>query len=467
MGDIYVNNNKFVDHKITNKITVSKDLEKYIRTYEMFTEYDCNIHADESILNIPIIANIVPLAWLTGSDIHVENLDKTFKESLDQLQSHFKEFYPLIPFNTDIKAERLVDNKITPEDLSRRTGLLFSGGVDATYSMITNLTKKPRLIMYWGVERSPYPKYRDYWERVIEQYTHMANSFGLDFNIVKTNVLEILNLRRIEHRYHKELFYGSLWVRLQESLVLLSLAAPLSFNRFDKILIAASEWPDTHETLDIYNRPHIARPESDEIIKWANLNVDHDGFIDRLTKIKTIAEYLNHGKILLRVCLSRKDAPNALNCNQCEKCCRTIAQLVQAKVDPNKCGFDVSDSTPLNIIKEYYLKVGLDCFAENSKKMIPDKLECDLYGSKQYLKWLKEFNVPEQTKELFFRDIYDFLPYPLAKILAEIYKILKIEIHFGNPKLPKQRIEKITKISNNHAKINNEPKKSQTLTKLH
>jgi len=447
MSNIVIQGLEFNDNKITNRLTVSNNLKKYVNSYELFVEYDNQIYADESILNIPLIATIIPLAWLTGSNITVESIDSTFKESMEDLQLYFKDIYPLIPFTTEIKAKKIIENNNDIEDSKKRTGLLFSGGVDATYSMITNLQYEPRLIMHWGVEGKPYPFYQKYWKLVTETYSRFADRFGLPFNIVKTNVLTILNRRRLEHRYSKELLYGSLWVRLQHSLVLLGLTAPLSIKRFDRLLIAASEWPRSIETQDSKNRPHAARPESDERIKWSNLRVIHDGYIERYKKAKSLAEYFKDDELILRVCLNRKAAPHTLNCNQCEKCCRTIVQLIQAGIDPNQCGFKVNDSSSFDTMIHYYTHHGLDSYAVNSKEIIPNALNSDIYGSKHYFEWLQDFEVPEREQSLFFRDIYDTLPYLLATKLDILYEIFGINIHFGNPKLPKNRLEKINKIN--------------------
>jgi hypothetical protein len=442
LGELVIHDPVLTGRRLVSNISVKEGLEQYIKQKDFFIEYDTEILAIDSILNIPIIATVLPLAWLSGSDIYVDKLDKTFKESMDQLQQYFKSQYPLVPFTTKIKTNELVENKISVKDSERRTGLLFSGGVDATYSMITNLQHKPTLIMHWGVERTPYPAYRDYWEMVRSTYESLAKKHGLVFHLTKTNVLDVLGERKIEHRYSEELFYGSLWVRLQHSLVLLSLAAPLSVNRFDRLLIAASEWPTTPETLDP-NRPHAARPEADEKISWANLSVKHDGFIEKYRKIRAIVNYYKDENVVLRVCLNRKDAPRSMNCNICDKCSRTITQIIQAEVDPNKYGFKVDDSSPFDRYRKYIENHGLDYSSLNAKKILPETMDIDLYGSKEFFEWLRGFKLSEKEQELFYRDVYLHLPFPVAKVLNEIYMILGINIHFGNPNLPQERVEKI------------------------
>jgi hypothetical protein len=450
LGEIFIQGLKFSERRISNFIEVSGELKRFIKSSKMFVEYDVEIYADESILNIPLTSTVLPLAWLTGSNIHVDRLDRTFKESMDRIQYYFKDMYPLVPFTTEIKAEELIDNKIEVEDSERRTGLLFSGGIDSTYSMLSNLQYKPRLIMHWGVERTPYPVFKDYWNMVIDRYTMLTDRLGLTFNITKTNALEILHQRMIEHEFHKELFHGSFWVRLQHSFVMLPLTAPLSVNRFDQLLIAASGWSESKERKQrdpkyMYN-PYPQVAETDEKIAWASLNVKHDGYIERYKKTRIIAEYFKNEGVMLRVCLNRNDAPNSFNCNHCEKCYRTIAQLVQAEVDPNNFGFMVDDSI-WDDMKSYYIhKKELQHSDANTQKMIPDVVEFDLYGSKKYFEWLRNFKSSKKDVWI-YRDIYDFLPYSLAKVVNEIYRIFKIDIHEDpTPTLPQHKIDYLAEL---------------------
>jgi len=438
MGDIYIKRLESNGLRYISHLETSKDLKCFIKSNHLFVEYDADIFTDESILNIPLTATVLPLAWLSGSDIYVDQLDKHFKESMDKIQIYFKDMYPLIPFTTKIHVAELVDNKIHVKDVDRRTGLLFSGGVDSTYSMISNIQSKPRLIMHWGVDRRPYPIYKEYWSRVNDTYNKLADKYDLHLNLIKTNVQEILNLRRIEHRYHKELFYGSFWVRLQHSFVLLSLAAPLSMERFDKLLIAASGWSGK---MPKYN-PYPQIPETDEKIAWADLFVKHDGYIERYKKTRKIIEFFKDEGTKLRVCLNYNDMLEGLNCCKCEKCYRTIAQIVQLEVDPKNYGFKVDNSTWERMRRYYTNKNELEWSDLNTQKLIPHAIEYDLHGSKAYFEWLREFK-PSDKKDVWrYRDLYDYLPYLIAKFANEIYKIFNINIYEDpTPQLPEYKVE--------------------------
>jgi hypothetical protein len=84
---------------------------------------------------------------------------------MEKLHKFFKEMFPKIPTTTEIITEKLVENKIEAKDPDRRTGLLFSGGVDSYYSLINNIHHNPQLITLWGVDDFPYPERADHWEK--------------------------------------------------------------------------------------------------------------------------------------------------------------------------------------------------------------------------------------------------------------------------------------------------------------
>jgi hypothetical protein len=435
MKEIIINSSKLVDRQLTSRISVQGSIRKYFSSLNLFVKYDADITASRSILNIPLLATVLPLAWLTGSDIYVDELDKTFKESMDKLQQEFMKMYPDPPFTTNINADVLVKNQMGKIDTLRRTGLLFSGGVDSIYSLITNINRKPRLIMIWGVEGQPYPQYPEYWRRVISTYSEFARKMGVRFHLVKTDALEVLDSKRIEHDFHESLLDGTFWARLQHSLVLLPLTAPLSIDRFDRLLIAATNDP-THP----YSKhPWGSRPSTDEKIVWAGLQVKHDGYIPRPEKITgPIGDFLKNDELPLRVCLKRRREHEELNCSQCEKCFRTIAPLVLAGLDPNKCGFQVDDST-FQSMKNMFENGKLDnesieAYWKPIKRIIPKKIDYNPFRSKDFFEWFSHFDLRSKEKNVWiYRDIYNKLPYSLSKVLDILYKMIGINIHDHSP----------------------------------
>lgn len=426
MNELVVGKPVLKDRIMTSKVTASKRLSKYLNRKELLIEYDANIGADESILNIPLTAAILPLAWLTGSNIKVGKLDRTFKESMDALQDTFTKMYPLASFKSKIYVQELIENKIKPINPKSTTALSFSGGVDSSYSLIKNMRLKPRLVMMWGIDNFPYPEHSDHWEETLRIYKEYSKRKKLEFNVIKTNVTEILDNRRIEHTYHKELYYGDLRPSISHSMILLPIAAPLSVGRFNDFIIAASYT----KKFDFSYKPRAAVASVDEKIVWADLKVRHDGCIDRMDKTKALVPSLRDD-MTLRVCIRSNLADGKINDNTCEKCLRTICFLTLAGADPNKCGFNINMSTfnGMRYLWENMKTSRTFSNWRNIQKLIPDKLEHDFHGSKEFFEWFRGFDFESTEKNWFYTDLYMRLPFRLAKILDTVYRKLGINVH--------------------------------------
>ena len=106
---IVINDPELDRGRLTSTVTVPKKIKKYFKSLEMFAIYDTDITAEKSILNIPMLATVLPLAWLTGSDIFVEELDRTFRTSIEEIKRECMKLYPKVPFTTKINTETLVE----------------------------------------------------------------------------------------------------------------------------------------------------------------------------------------------------------------------------------------------------------------------------------------------------------------------------------------------------------------------
>ena len=430
--DDYIIKNKLSGRKVTGEIIVPQRHRKYIKSTKFFAYYDTDIYADPSIINIPLLATILPLAWITGSDVHLNVIDRRFKESMDHLQQDFKKTYSLGPFTTKIKAKKLTDNKISLIDTEAKTALLFSGGVDSTYSMVKNLEHKPRLLMIWGVDNFPYPENKSQWDLIFSTYSEQANRLKLPINLIQTNITQILDEKRINHAFHKVLYNGSFRFLFQHSLILLPLMAPISIGRFNKLLIASSTGPSR----DFTKLPWGSNPSIDEQMVWADLTVRHDGVIERVEKITSIKPFLDKYNLLLKVCLKKLDRPE-LNDGNCEKCIRTMITLILSGIDPNTCGFKV-DSSTFMIMKEI-LSGQVDkrylVHLAPIQKTIPPGFEFDLSGSKEFYEWFRNYQFKPLGNITKFYKTYYNLPYPVARFFNYIYRKLGIPIHDPTPLL--------------------------------
>jgi hypothetical protein len=425
---------------LTSQFTVPRRLRKYFRSLDFFAIYDADLHADRSILTIPPLATVLPFAWLAGVDVHVDTLDRTFKEAMDQLQQVFHRDYPDAPFTTHIVADRLVENAIGDLDPAQQTGLLFSGGLDSTHSLLTHLDFQPRLIMFWGADDYPYPENATQWEAIIATYAPFAQRMGLAYNVVKTNTSGILDDWRISHDFHRALYDGWFRLLLQHTFVLLPLAAPLSMGRFNRLLINGDSPPNPER-----QPPSANRPETNEKFIWADLQVNHVGDIYREEKIEAIKSYLKTDDIKLKVCIRKLEQPQ-LNDNTCRKCLTTIADLVLAGIDPNRCGFQVDEAT-WTTFKEYLERdLEQETFGSiqgflRKQKNLPPSIGQDFYGSRAFFDWFRGIDLQSKAKDVWrYRDLYHSLPYPLAKLLDKLYLQVGIRIHDNRPEPRKKTL---------------------------
>ena len=443
MVELVISKPRFDGRKLLQSVSGPNMLMKYIKEDQLFIEYDCETQVDESILSIPLTAAILPLAWLTGSDVVVDSLDRRFKESMDELKETFRTMFPKVSYETEIIVDELVDNENHNLVDGRRTGLLFSGGLDSTYTLYHNLDLKPKLVSIWGVDNFAYPGHADHWIRSIELHREFAEKYDLEYYLVKTNVSQILDDPRIEHKYHKDLYNGDLRGTLSHSLVLLPPVAPLSMNRFDNLLIAAS-----NSRLNRGRDPSGALPIFDEKIVWADLDVEHHGVLLRLNKIRELADFLNRGDLSLRVCWRSSLVDGYINCGVCEKCLRTIVCMVVEGIDPNVCGFHVTESTwdaMKKMVIEHKSK-GLYPTWKRIHELSREGIKHEFHGSNGFFEWYKDFDFKSVEKKWFWTDMYNGLPYSAARLLEKILHLFDVNIiktaYVRELSLEQQSIEK-------------------------
>ena len=124
-------------------------------------------------------------------------------------------------------------------------------------------------------------------------------------------------------------------------------------------------------------------PTIDENFKVSNCNIIHDGFTHtRLDKVKNIVKFIksNHIKIKFRTCY--KEREDKFNCCDCEKCFRTIMELVSIGENPNEYGYEYNEII-VNKIKDFL----------KNKKFEHEILNTMWYEIQQEISKEKYFNI--------------------------------------------------------------------------
>ena len=415
-------------------INYPKTVKKYFLSNFLEIEYDKNItKIPNSILFVPAVSSIITVAWATGVNIFVEELDETFLNSLKKVKTIFQRWYPQFSHSSDIYAKTVTHNKFGGD----RYLLLFTGGIDSLTSFIRYRNRRPELVRVWGTD---IPIYEDYLLRKDkERIISFATREGVDVNFIKTNVQLLFNY----YSLYKDFKISDWWGSVSHGLTLLGLTAPLTVLKKIKTVIIAS----TH-TKD-FKEPWGSHPLIDSNIRWADVRVVHDGY--ELSRHEKIRYYIvRHQQYLpyLKVCnYSRRN----YNCGYCEKCLRTIIALLLEGIDPKyiRSAFDVKINEDFfNYVKNCFLKGKIHMGKDETfmwtdiQKHIPESIQTDMQALEEFFVWLKGFNLSEYKmrkmenflwelslilfKKESFREIIRRLPRAVIQILKKrlLYYIL-------------------------------------------
>lgn len=88
------------DKKVQIIFKVNNILEQFFYSKCFWVEYDFNIDKiPDTILIIPFILNVLPIAWITNSNIIVDEIDGNFLNSIDEIRKAYVKMYPFICFH--------------------------------------------------------------------------------------------------------------------------------------------------------------------------------------------------------------------------------------------------------------------------------------------------------------------------------------------------------------------------------
>lgn len=228
----------------------------------------------------------------------------------------------------------------------------------------------------------------DGWTTAKKNIEEIAQKFNKKIIIIKSNFRKNINELELNRVYEKELG-DNWWHGVEHGLALLGHIAPLT-QHYD---LKTHYIPATH-TATAQNVKCGSYPTIDENFKASSTNVIHDGFnYTRLAKVKNIIKVLkeNNLKINFRTCYNERGS--LINCCNCEKCYRTIMELVAIGENPNNYGYKytqeiVDKIKKLLTTKEYEHSTDVAYWQEIQKELHKNK-----YYDKINLDWLKNLNL--------------------------------------------------------------------------
>lgn len=316
--------------KVSFDYQCSADISKYFSKKMFYTQYDISIkNIPEEILAIPLLANVLPISWFAGFDVKVSKLDRVFFDQTKKLKKQFAEYYPEINTkNSTLLVDQLVESTNSP---SAKTAMLFSGGVDAYTTFLRHYEEVPDLITIKGADVAISDT--ESWQMVVDYNESTAAIEKNKKYYIESNIRDFITFEV------DQLVKGlGWWGKIQHGLALTSLTAPIAYvNGYETVYIASTR------SSKMPFSPWGSMPETDNLVKFSITSLVHDGYeLSRLDKVNTILELSSKYNIHppLRVCYH--DFKEKLNCNRCEKCCRTIFAIMVNNKNPNLYGFDSS-----------------------------------------------------------------------------------------------------------------------------
>ncbi len=322
--------------------TVSKGLEQYfLPEHHFFAEYSCDISdVPPSVLVVPLLANLMPLAWLLDCVVWVNEIDRDFYRSLPNIKRGFQEMYPDFSFRGSLIPAYVVDNRYEPQ---REAMALFTGGIDATTTFLRHLDEKPILLNTYGwftrdiEENAVYSADRGAIEVI-------ARDFGVGSCFVRSNFATFIRANVMTNYIRKQKIHNTWWFGFQHSLAFLGCAVVAGYHHRIKWLYIGSSY-----TFGQYTRL-VSDPRIDNEFCVSTISTKHDGY--ELSRQDKVSFLCGQQKLLDRTIQLRVCSFNDHNCCSCEKCLRTMLAIVAEAGSLKSFGFVLSD-TFLNTLKAF------------------------------------------------------------------------------------------------------------------
>lgn len=438
---IKINDPTIVQEKtLSFTLSFSRDMNKYFKNDKIYIEYEEDIsEIPTSILAIPALAGTILVGWHAGADVYINEIDDEFMRSIEKIKSIFTKWYPKLPFSI-IFASSKITNSVVPAD---QYGMLFSGGLDCAATYIGNREKKLHLYYCFPQERQHGIN--------IDHLKTFAEQESVQLSTIKTNIRDIVDTHLMLTKFGVEW-----WGQISHAMVFTSLCAPLAFKHKIQQLFISSSFT---KELDI---PYGSDPRIDNNIVWANCRVVHFGYdMTRQDKTRLLKEFIQTapgGENIVSVmtlvswgCIKTGENNKAGEiCGKCsyyragtghvEKCLLNIVGFTLEGFDPNIFGFQVDEDT-FSIIRKGFQthklykrnwliktkaddtvsKIGM-FFWKDKQQNIPSQNIPDMYKSREFFKWLKEYNLADyQAKDPVLEKLkkivptIKFLVYPLYK----------------------------------------------------
>ena len=320
---------------ITYDFSVSDGLAQYFTGKPFVIEYPESIEkVPDAVAAVPFVCNVLPLIWLANAELMVPELDEAFYHCIPEVRKGYEAMFP----ESEFKGVFSIGH-ICPCDkpAAGKSGVFFSGGLDAVSTFITHMDEKPALISIWGADI----RYENVegWKKVHTAIQEYADKYYLPDIVIRSSFRSFDDEWALTKHYQK-LLKENWWYGVKHGIGLLGHAAPYAYlYGISTVYIASSNCPADGP------QRCASDPKTDNHVRFANCKVVHDGFeLNRQDKAKNAVDYVqrNNDQITLHVCWQSQSGGN---CCHCEKCYRTMIELLAEGEDPVSYGFTDAPST--------------------------------------------------------------------------------------------------------------------------
>ncbi|ELZ14350.1 hypothetical protein C479_00540 [Halovivax asiaticus JCM 14624] len=314
-------------------VSATGGLSRFLSGDPFRVSYDRPIDdVPRSVLIIPVLSQLCPVAWARGGDVRAPVVDQRFARSLAAVRDALGDMHSFIA-GGQLRAPR---RRTEVPDRTDGSGLLFTGGVDSTASYVRHRDEAPTLVSIRGWTITPDAADDHKWDVLRARVNSFAKPRDLETAFVESNMLRFLDHPMLLAHYKRHVD-GAWYSSVGHGLGLTGLCAPLAYaSGIGDLYVAATHW----EGIDL---AWGSRPDIDGHVRWAGVECHHDGYEltrqERLDLLATYAEESPH-ELELQTCNDRLDG----NCGRCEKCYRTAIGLRLAGLDPIDHGYRFTDT---------------------------------------------------------------------------------------------------------------------------
>lgn len=99
--------------RATIDFEVSNNLKTYFKSTTFWYKMEGLKNVPKSIVVIPFVCNILPIAWLANSTIFLQELDVDFYKSIEEIKKGYINMYPMLSFNGLVFARKHMSSNVT------------------------------------------------------------------------------------------------------------------------------------------------------------------------------------------------------------------------------------------------------------------------------------------------------------------------------------------------------------------